>query len=175
MAALGAIRSDQKPAPKWGAGENALCSRLKRVDLLWLFAAWAFVDILNIYVRTRDVNTLTCVAALSLCQTACIPMAPAAADYEALQVPSSVEQEYHIQVGDKFAIKLFYNPELNEGVIVRADGRISLQPVQEVGALGLTPTGLMWLLAEKYSASRYPRAYARGTGDPNPKSNWSLS
>jgi hypothetical protein len=25
------------------------------------------------------------------------------------------------------------------------------------------------------SVSRYPRAYARGTGDPNPKSSWSLS
>ena len=37
--------------------------------------------------------------------------------------------EYVIQPGDELDIKFFYNPELNESVIVRPDGKISLQLV----------------------------------------------
>ena len=40
--------------------------------------------------------------------------------------PAVAGQEYQVQVGDALDIKLFYHPELNESVIVRPDGRISL-------------------------------------------------
>jgi len=36
------------------------------------------------------------------------------------------EQEYRLQVGDQLDVKFFYNPELNEQVTIRPDGRISL-------------------------------------------------
>ena len=36
------------------------------------------------------------------------------------------EQEYRLQVGDQLDVKFFYNPELNEQVTVRPDGRMSL-------------------------------------------------
>jgi len=64
----------------------------------------------------------------------------------------ALEAEYRIQVGDQLDIKLFYNTELNEQVIVRPDGRISLQLVHEVMAAGLTPGELTRLLTEKYAA-----------------------
>ena len=62
--------------------------------------------------------------------------------------------EYKIQAGDRLDIKFFYNPELNERDLpVRPDGRISLQLVDEVSALGLTPKGLQDLLKKKYEAT----------------------
>ncbi len=61
-------------------------------------------------------------------------------------------QEYRIQPGDLLDIKLFYNPELNESVTVRPDGRIALQLVKEIDAAGLTPAQLTDLLTGKYAA-----------------------
>ena len=61
------------------------------------------------------------------------------------------EQEYRISVGDQLDIKFFYNPELNEQVIVRPDGRISLQLIPEVVANDLTPAALTRQLTERYS------------------------
>ncbi len=60
-------------------------------------------------------------------------------------------QEYRIQPGDLLDIKFFYNPELNESVTVRPDGRIALQLVKEIDAIGKTPTQLTDLLTEKYA------------------------
>ena len=62
-----------------------------------------------------------------------------------------IEDEYKIAVGDKLSIKLFYNPELNQEVVVRPDGRITLQLVNEVKVLRLTPAKLSEVLTESYS------------------------
>jgi len=60
-------------------------------------------------------------------------------------------QGYMIQPGDQLDIKFFYNPEINETVTVRPDGKISLQLVDEVQAAGLKPSQLDADLTEKYS------------------------
>jgi protein involved in polysaccharide export with SLBB domain len=62
-----------------------------------------------------------------------------------------LDAEYRIKVGDELDVKFFYNPELNEKVIVRPDGRISLQLVHEVMAADLTPAELRKFLIERYS------------------------
>jgi protein involved in polysaccharide export with SLBB domain len=59
--------------------------------------------------------------------------------------------QYFIQPDDELDIKFFYNPELNEAVTVRPDGKISLQLVDEIQAAGLTPSQLDRLLTRKYS------------------------
>ena len=59
-------------------------------------------------------------------------------------------QDYLIQPGDQLDIKFFYNPELNETLTVRPDGKISLQLVDEVQAAGLKPSQLDEVLTEKY-------------------------
>ena len=59
--------------------------------------------------------------------------------------------EYLIRQGDQLDIKFFYNPELNESVSVRPDGKISLQLVDEVQAAGLTPSQLDEVLTQKYA------------------------
>ncbi|MHC4194987.1 MAG: polysaccharide biosynthesis/export family protein [Planctomycetota bacterium] len=61
------------------------------------------------------------------------------------------ESHYILSVGNIIAIKFFYNDDLNEDVIIRPDGKISLQRIGEVKAAGLTPTQLDSLLTEKYS------------------------
>ena len=61
------------------------------------------------------------------------------------------DEQYVIKPGDKLSIKFFFNPELNEqDLIVRPDGRISLQLVHEVEAANLTAPQLTRLLAERY-------------------------
>ncbi len=64
---------------------------------------------------------------------------------------SSQPAPYFIQPGDQLDIKFFYNPELNETVTVRPDGKISLQLVDEVQAAGLKPSQLDEVLTDKYS------------------------
>ena len=66
--------------------------------------------------------------------------------YETIKDP-----EYVIKPGDKLSIKFFFNPELNEkDLVVRPDGRISLQLINEVQAAELTAPQLTTLLSERY-------------------------
>ena len=60
-------------------------------------------------------------------------------------------EEYRIHAGDELDIKFYFSPELNERVIVRPDGRISLQLADEVLAAGLTSAELRETLTGKYS------------------------
>ena len=64
---------------------------------------------------------------------------------------TTVVKDYQIQAGDQLEIKFFYNPELNELVVVRPDGRISLQLANEIMVAGLTPSELTEQLRKKYS------------------------
>jgi protein involved in polysaccharide export with SLBB domain len=77
---------------------------------------------------------------------------PPAAVSPNVQTGPHIEPEYRINVGDELDIKFFYNPELNESVIVRPDGRISLQLVHEIIVAGMTPAELTNLLIDKYSS-----------------------
>jgi polysaccharide biosynthesis/export protein len=68
-----------------------------------------------------------------------------------LQSSNTPAREYRIQPGDQLDIKLFYNPELNEALTVRPDGRITLQLVNDIVAAGLTPTELTAVLTKAYA------------------------
>lgn len=68
------------------------------------------------------------------------------------QNTSAIVKDYQIQPGDTLEIKFFYNAELNELVVVRPDGRISLQLANEIRVAGLTPAELTEQLRERYSA-----------------------
>ncbi|BBA32243.1 uncharacterized protein sS8_0275 [Methylocaldum marinum] len=63
------------------------------------------------------------------------------------EVPSG----YRIQPGDQLDVKFFYTPEFNESVVVRPDGKISLQLIDDVQAAGLNPAQLDDMLTEAYS------------------------
>ena len=86
---------------------------------------------------------------LSGCATQQSNVAPEAAALTASS--SSQPAPYFIQPGDQLDIKFFYNPELNESVTVRPDGKISLQLVDEVQAAGLKPSQLDDELTKNYA------------------------
>jgi polysaccharide export outer membrane protein len=98
---------------------------------------------------TVILSALVLASVLSACATqqpAAVSQMPAMAA-SAPQAPAS----YVIQPGDQLDIKFFYNPELNESVTVRPDGKISLQLVDEVQAAGRTPAELDEILTKDYS------------------------
>lgn len=73
---------------------------------------------------------------------------------EVISLPPTQTQApfvYTIQPGDQLDIKFFYNPELNESVIVRPDGMISLQLIDEIRATDLKPAELDQKLTDLYS------------------------
>jgi protein involved in polysaccharide export with SLBB domain len=63
----------------------------------------------------------------------------------------SPDWEYTIQVGDQIDVKFYLNPELNEHLVVRPDGKISMQLVPEMQAAGRTPKELTEALKQEYS------------------------
>ena len=69
----------------------------------------------------------------------------------AVASPSTNPAPYLIQPGDQLDIKFFYNPEINETVTVRPDGKISLQLVDEIQAAGLQPSRLDEILTKEYA------------------------
>jgi len=57
---------------------------------------------------------------------------------------------YRIQVADRLSVKFQRNPELDQELIVRPDGRISLPFVDEVQCAGMTPDELKAELERRY-------------------------
>ena len=102
--------------------------------------------------RMKSITLITFLF-ISLILFACAPIVknPAPLHDHTFQVSPYIEQEYRIQIGDQLDIKFFYNPELNEQITVRPDGRISLQLVHELMVAGLTPSELTDSLTRKYA------------------------
>jgi len=67
------------------------------------------------------------------------------------KVGTTPPQDYQIQVGDQLDIKFFFNPELNENVLVRPDGRIALQLIGELPVVGNTVEQIRTILMKNYS------------------------
>ena len=67
------------------------------------------------------------------------------------KVQHQIIPEYRLQPGDEIEIKFFYNPSLNEKLIVRPDGKISLQLIDELFVAGLTPAQLDKILTKRYA------------------------
>lgn len=79
-----------------------------------------------------------------------IPAAPDRAKAPELYTPQ-VEAEYRIEVGDKLAIRSYYDPQLNQDITVRPDGMISLLLMGDVKVAGMTPSELDRVITEHYS------------------------
>ena len=71
--------------------------------------------------------------------------------YAAPEESATEPTPYLIQPGDQLEIKFFYNPDLNETVVVRPDEKISLQLLDDIQAAGITPTQLDEILTQKYA------------------------
>jgi len=76
------------------------------------------------------------------------PTVPSNADSH--MMPSS-DAPFTVQSGDVVKLKFQYHPELNETQVVRPDGRISLQLVNEVEVTGKTPEQIRLELLDLYA------------------------
>lgn len=56
---------------------------------------------------------------------------------------------YVLSIGERISIKSFYNDKLNEDVIIRPDGKISMQLVGEIQAAGVTPDQLVAAITQR--------------------------
>lgn len=65
--------------------------------------------------------------------------------------PIQYGSEYELQPGDVLDVKFLYVPELDEEVVIRPDGRLSLPLAHEVMAGGKTSSELTEILQNEYS------------------------
>ena len=112
-------------------------------------------------VRVRNVLVMTTAACALAGLSACspVPDLPPAPPQPApgTGYVSNLEP-YRIQVGDVLAVRLMLNPELNEEVTVRPDGRISTTVARDELAYGRTIPELAAALTHDYSTDlRNPR------------------
>jgi protein involved in polysaccharide export with SLBB domain len=88
---------------------------------------------------------------LAGCGGKTIPATPLMPAESSLAPRAETMPDYFLQPGDNLDIRFYKNPELNENVTIRPDGRISLEPIGDITAAGLTPGQLDKSLTEKYS------------------------
>ncbi len=86
-----------------------------------------------------------------LCRVARRDRAGRGRDRAARRVPAAPALRYQIQRGDKLDLKVFNANELSEEVVVRPDGMISAQILDDVPAAGRTPEELAATLQEGWS------------------------
>ncbi len=106
---------------------------------------------------SRATGLLLCVGLLGCAQTVDgIPPAPQALAPVAGMAPEL--PPYRLQVGDVLSVRLLLNPDLDEDVTVRPDGRISTTLAEAVPAYGRTPEELSAELRRVYGRElRAPR------------------
>jgi len=69
---------------------------------------------------------------------------------EELRRENGRPQVYRLQVGDALSVKVFRNPDLNEDIIIRPDGKISLQMIGSLMAADLSPEELSVEIEAQY-------------------------
>ncbi len=96
---------------------------------------------------------LVLLLAIACMPLACSPIAVNTTDHHLFDMEAklSSQPEYRIGVGDELDVKFAYNPELNEKVPVRPDGRISVPLAKQIKAAGLTTQEFEDLLSQKYA------------------------
>ena len=87
-------------------------------------------------------------------QSASGPMPPSPPMVAALEPAAAPEPslEYRIQSGDELNVRFPYQPDVNEQLPVRPDGRITLATTGELVVAGMTPSELQDLIIKKSSS-----------------------
>jgi polysaccharide export outer membrane protein len=101
--------------------------------------------------------TRTVAAALLLLLSACADpnytrVAPLATTVAPQAPPAERLESYKVQIGDVLDINLYMNPELNETVTVRPDGRISTKIVEDMYVYNKTPLRITAMLKKSYKS-----------------------
>jgi protein involved in polysaccharide export with SLBB domain len=80
------------------------------------------------------------------------PTSPATAAALAPAVAPTPGPAYRIQLGDELHVRFLYQPDMNEQLPVRPDGRISLAATGEFVVVGLTPGEIEQVIVERSSS-----------------------
>lgn len=76
-----------------------------------------------------------------------------------IQASSGTDSTYIIQPGDQLGIEFYLNPEFNDDIVVRPDGKVTLRLIGDLQAAGFTPTRLSEELDKDYQRElREPNA-----------------
>ncbi|MDQ2801429.1 MAG: polysaccharide export protein [Pseudomonadota bacterium] len=138
---------DQRPALPAPVGSCAEKVRPRRAGLR------ACAPGRSLHRSLQRALAVSAVAALSACSTVNDRLPPAP------PVPSPTDgyvsylAPYRIQVGDLLSVRLLLNPELNEDVSVRPDGRISTTVIADQAAYGLSVPQLAAALRRDYTST----------------------
>jgi len=99
----------------------------------------------------RLVAWLAATLACAACGASRTPPPPPVAQAVAEPHAGVVDPDrYVLQVGDRLDVRFYRTPELDADVVVRPDGMVSLQHVQDVPAAGLTPAVLARAIERRY-------------------------
>lgn len=101
---------------------------------------------INVFLFLAFVSSITACASQNQTIQNAVPAASISQRTNTEELPP-----YIIQPGDQMDIRFFFNPELNDTVLVRPDGKISLQLIDEIQASGKTPAELDKALTGLYS------------------------
>lgn len=80
----------------------------------------------------------------------------ASADSDFLPGKVDSEVKYILKIGDTVGVRFLDEPELDDEITIRPDGRITLERIGDVRAAGLTPSQLSSIIMRKYSKVLYP-------------------
>lgn len=78
------------------------------------------------------------------------PTVSVEAEEELVTRPDSIP-EYRLGYGDVIEVNFFYNPDLDETLTIRPDGRITLPRLGDILVVGMTPAQLDELITKEYS------------------------
>jgi polysaccharide export outer membrane protein len=96
-----------------------------------------------------------------------VPRSPECLTAASYDSPAAQDANYRIQPGDELDISFYLNPEFDDDVVVRPDGKIGLPVVGEINARGSTPAQLAAELDRLYSQElRNPGAVVRVDTSP---------
>jgi protein involved in polysaccharide export with SLBB domain len=63
----------------------------------------------------------------------------------------NTDDSYLLGVGDRISVKFYYNEKLNDEVVIRPDGKITLQLIDEIKVSGLSTEQIDNLLTSKFA------------------------
>jgi len=103
--------------------------------------------------RKMNVIIAGLVIGFGVLTTGCAHPRPGPESVAALQPPPPAEPgpSYRIQLGDEMHVRFLFQPEMDEQIPVRPDGRITLSSTGELTVVGLTTTELEKMIVDKSS------------------------
>jgi protein involved in polysaccharide export with SLBB domain len=124
-------------APNWRTAARALIAAIVTIALLGCSEGTDDADVRVANRATSRLSPEQCAAGAQIDEAAAM---------------SGPDGSYLIQPGDQLAVEFYLNPEFNDEVTVRPDGKVTLRAIGDVKAWGQTPAQLADALDKAYQS-----------------------